>query len=326
MTLKQECIDMIKLITDPLAEKDDIYEYEINIDSCIGFCLEKGEDEFSCFCFDCEKSAKCGQSRIININVDIELTSPILADDGYWYFVFGRKEEYKELSGKIFYINTHSQLMDAIKKYKRKIEYFKDGYADFGERYSDLMDYAKEFTEKIKTEHNFLQNINSDILPVVMHWDYRKDHDWSKKVFVSGDFHAYAKQSVINIYCSMDSDIEEIRQRVRHEILHYCLAMCGLKNSDDQAIFHYLCGLYDADAYMKMKEDEQNLYEKFIKAKKAVENSKHFSDEDRKNIITFLTGMIAVKQKDMDSDTYKSRAKLFESVLSLGDKNVCDSV
>lgn len=325
MTLKQECIDMIKLITDPLAEKDDMYEYEINENSCIGFCLEKGEDDYSCFCYGCEKLDQCSRSRMIHINVDIELTSPVLADDAYWYFVFGRKEEYQELRGKIYYINTHTQLMNAMKAYKKKIEDFKDGYADFGKRYSDIMDYAKEFTEKIKEEHDIFKIIHSDILPVVMHWDYRKDHDWNKNVFVGGDYHVYGKQSVINIYCSMDADTENIKQRVRHEILHYCLAVAGFKSGDNEAVFHYLCGLYDADAYMQMTEDEQSLYERFLKAKNIVENNKQFSDEDKKNIITFLVSMIAVKQEDMKSEIYKSKEKLLASILSLENANVCDT-
>ena len=326
MTLKQECIDMIKLITDPLAEKDDMYEYEISEDSCIGFCLEKGEDDYSCFCYDCEKLDKCSRSRIVHINVDIELASPALADDACWYFVFGRKEEYKELSGKIHYINTRSQLMEVMKAYKKRIEYFKDGYADFGKRYSDIMDYAKEFTEKIKAEHDLFKIINQDILPIVMHWDYRKDHDWNKNVFTGGDFHFYGKQSVMNIYCSMDADTEEIKQRVRHEILHYCLAVAGLKSSDDEAVFHYLCGLYDANAYMEMTEDEQNLYERFLKAKNIIENNNHFSDEDKKNAVTLLTGMIATKQGDMDREIYKNKAKLLESILSLENTDVCGTV
>ena len=40
--------------------------------------------------------------------------------------------------------------------------------------------------------------------------------------------------------------------------------MSGLKYSDDNAIFHYLCGIYDAHAYKEMGEEEQGLYDKLI--------------------------------------------------------------
>ena len=37
-----------------------------------------------------------------------------------------------------------------------------------------------------------------------------------------------------------------------------------MKHSDDDAIFHYLCGIYDACAYKEMGEEEQTLYDKLI--------------------------------------------------------------
>jgi hypothetical protein len=37
-----------------------------------------------------------------------------------------------------------------------------------------------------------------------------------------------------------------------------------MKYSDDDAIFHYLCNQYDANAYMKMGEEEQALYDRLV--------------------------------------------------------------
>lgn len=326
MDLKQECIDMIRLITDPLAEKDDLYEYEINEDSCIGFCLETGEDDYSCFCCDCEKYKQCNRSRMVYIKTDIELTSPCMADDCCWYFVFGKEEEYKALQGKIHYINTHEELVSIMKEYKKRIEEFKDGYADFGNRYSDIMEYAKEFAEQIKLEHNFFRIINPEILPIVMHWDYRNDHEWGEKTFTAGDFQTHGKQSVMNIYCSMDAGTEDIKQRIRHEILHYCLFMAGLKNSDEDAIFHYLCGLYDAHAYKEMAEEEQDLYNKLLKVKQIIEDEKTFTDEEKKNSINLFVDAVGTKQEDMDNEHYISTAELLRRILCCENKIMVNGV
>lgn len=38
--------------------------------------------------------------------------------------------------------------------------------------------------------------------------------------------------------------------------------MSNMKYLDDDAIFHYLCGIYDAHAYKEMGEEEQKLYNK----------------------------------------------------------------
>ena len=252
---------------------------------------------------------------MVHIKTDIGLISPALADDINWYFVFGKKEEYKELQGKIHYINTHEELVFVMKEYKKKIEEFKDGCADFGGRYDDIMEYAKEFTEKIKAEHDFFNIINSEILPIVMHWDYRNDHKCGEKTFAAGDFQVHGKQSIMNIYCSMDADIEDIKQRVRHEILHYCLYMIGLKNGDEEAIFHYLCSLYDAGAYKEMPENEKDLYNKFLKVKKIIEVDKSSSDKEKTSIVNFFLEMVGTKKENMDSESYVSKVGLFERLL-----------
>ena len=57
-------------------------------------------------------------------------------------------------------------------------------------------------------------------------------------------------------------DIEKTKQNIRHELLHYFLYMSNMKYSDDDAIFHYLCGIYDAYAYKEMGEEERTLYDK----------------------------------------------------------------
>ena len=59
-------------------------------------------------------------------------------------------------------------------------------------------------------------------------------------------------------------DIDKTKQNIRHELLHYFLYMSDMKYKDDNAIFHYLCSLYDAYAYKKMEEDEQKAYNRLV--------------------------------------------------------------
>lgn len=145
---------------------------------------------------------------------------------------------------------------------KKELEKYKDWCAEFGEKYSNYMKYAKEFADQLKEDYVFF-NINTDILPIVFHTDFKKDHDYKSKTYTAGEYIKYGNQSIINIYCSMDNDVE-VKQRIRHEVLHYCLGMNEMNSSDDSAIFHYLCGVYDADAYKEMSDEEQKLYEKLL--------------------------------------------------------------
>ena len=150
-----------------------------------------------------------------------------------------------------------------MSQFKKEIEQYKDYYAEFGEKYSDYMEYAKEFGEKLREEYSFFENMSTDILPIVFHTDFAKDSEGKTNYAKRGNFTSIGKQNMINIYYCMD-DLEDTKRNIRHELLHYFLYMSDMKHLDDDAIFHYLCGIYDAHAYKEMGEEEQGLYDKLV--------------------------------------------------------------
>lgn len=254
MSLKQECIDIINLITDPF-KKDEYDLYEIETDSIRDICELSGEVVTYGDCFDCEHYGNCQYKKHVKVDVS------------FWdYADFQRNYVFRQnpsVSKGICYIYNRKQLMVVMADFKRKIEQYKDYYAEFGEKYSDFMEYAKEFGETLRKEYSFFECVSTDILPIVFHTDFAKDSDGKTDYITKGEFVYKGKQSVINTYCCME-DMERTEQNIRHELLHYFLYMSGLKYSDDNAIFHYLCGIYDACAYKKMEEEEQVLYNKLI--------------------------------------------------------------
>lgn len=145
----------------------------------------------------------------------------------------------------------------------RHQDQYKDYYAEFGEQYSDFIEYAKEFGDKLKQEYSFFENMSTDILPIVFHTDFAKDSEGKTNYAKRGNFTSIGKQNMINVYYCMD-DLEDTKRNIRHELLHYFLYMSDMKHLDDDAIFHYLCGIYDAHAYKEMGEEEQVLYDKLI--------------------------------------------------------------
>lgn len=256
MSLKQECIDFINLITEPL-KKDEYDLYEIETDSIRDICELTGEDVTYGDCFECEHYGNCQYKKHVKVDVS------------FWdYADFQRNYVFakKPLMNKgIHYINNRKQLMAEMSKFKKEIELYKDYYAEFGEKYSDFMEYAKEFGEKLRQEYSFFESMSTDILPIVFHTDFAKDDDGKTNYATKGDFVSKGRQNVINIYYCME-DIERTKQNIRHELLHYFLYMSDMKYSDDDAIFHYLCGIYDAHAYKEMGGEEQRLYDKLIVA------------------------------------------------------------
>ena len=127
------------------------------------------------------------------------------------------------------------------------------------------MVYAKEFGETLRKEYRFFECISTEMLPIIFHTDFAKDGEGKTNYAKRGNFTSIGKQNIINVYYCMD-DIEDTKRNIRHELIHYFLYMSDMKYFDDVAIFHYLCGIYDAHAYKEMGDEEQGLYNKLIHA------------------------------------------------------------
>ena len=254
MSLKQECIDIINLITEPL-KKDEYDLYEIETDSMRDICELTGEDVTYGDCFECEHYGNCKYKKHVKVDVSFWDYADFQRN-----YVFAKKPS---VSKGICYINNRKQLMAEMSQFKKEIDQYKDYYAEFGEQYSDFIEYAKEFGDKLKQEYSFFENMSTDILPIVFHTDFAKDSEGKTNYITRGELVYRGKQNVINTYYCME-DMEKTKQNIRHELLHYFLYMSNMKYSDDDAIFHYLCGIYDAHAYREMGQEEQALYDKLV--------------------------------------------------------------
>lgn len=168
MSLKQECIDIINLITDPL-KKDEYDLYEIETDSIRDICELTGEDVTYGDCFDCKHYGNCPYKKHVKVDVSFWDYADFQRN-----YVFAKKPS---VSKGICHINNRKQLMDEMSQFKKEIEQYKDYYAEFGEQYSDFIEYAKEFGEKLKQEYSFFENMSTDILPIVFHTDFAKDSE-----------------------------------------------------------------------------------------------------------------------------------------------------
>ena len=254
MSLKQECIDIINLITEPL-KKDEYDLYEIETDSIRDICEFTGEDITYGNCFDCEHYGDCQYKKRVKVDVSFWDYADFQRN-----YVFAKK---LSINKGVHYIYNRKQLMAEMSNFKKEIEIYKDYYAEFGEKYNDFMEYAKAFSEELRQEYSFFENMSTDILPIVFHTDFAKDKEGKTDYATRGDFVSRGKQNIINTYYCME-DTERTKQNIRHELLHYFLYMSDMKHLDDDAIFHYLCGVYDACAYKEMGEEEQVLYDKLI--------------------------------------------------------------
>ena len=168
MSLKQECIDIIGLITEPL-KKNEYDLYEIETDSIRDICELTGKDVTYGDCFDCEYYGNCQYKKHLKVDVSFWDYADFQRN-----YVFTKKPS---VNKGIHYINNRKQLMDEMSQFKKELEIYKDYYAEFGEKYRDFMEYAKEFAEMLRKEYCFFENISTDILPIVFHTDLAKDNE-----------------------------------------------------------------------------------------------------------------------------------------------------
>ena len=321
MTLKQEFIDMLHMIVDPLQAKDESMLCDIEIDADRFICSKyDGEDVTYGASYQCEKDLDactgCPYCQTAKVDVSFSNYCDIMKN----YYFRGKAS----IDG-VVSINNRKQLMKEISNLKLKIENIKDRRAEFGNKYRQYLKYASQFMEKVKDKYVVLfEGISTEIVPIVLHDDcfYEgKNPDFSRmgSLNVIND----NKQNMINIYYCME-DEERTKQSIRHELLHYMLYLAGYKYEDDTAIFHYLCDEYDAYAYKEMPEEENQLYIRLKNALIGYEKAKqitHIKELDFGTMINSMLIYIGMKEKCEDvPDLYRKVYKSGKESIEIGEE------
>ena len=112
MSLKQECFDMIKLITEPL-KKNEYDFYDLEMDSIRDFCEKTGEDITYTDCYGCDNYGKDCPYKKSGVMVDVSFYD---AGDCQRNYVFSKNEP---LSKGICSIKNRKQLMSEMFKLKK---------------------------------------------------------------------------------------------------------------------------------------------------------------------------------------------------------------
>jgi len=263
MTLKQECIDFISMM---LPEEDDCDVYPMEIDVSMYICPATGDDVTYSGC------EYCGTTRD-----ECPYCQKLTVDVAFWdddkdiqkKYIFGRCQPVNPIEG-VCYIRNRKQLKREMQKLKDELDASEKWHSEFGRKYIEYMDYAREFAERIKADFQFgngislFESVNTEILPIVFHEGYSPNQNWGDTNIILGDFTSCGKQNMINIYHCLD-DESSVKQRIRHELIHYFLSMADMQYKDETAIFHIMCEIYDAAPYKEMPENELKLYDKICK-------------------------------------------------------------
>lgn len=77
--------------------------------------------------------------------------------------------------------------------------------------------------------------------------------------------HMHEKKQVFScfpvVFIRPENTDAQLRQTIRHEIIHYFLALHYYNHKDNSALFALMCSLFDGGAYETLTEKGQNIYD-----------------------------------------------------------------
>lgn len=258
MSLKQECIDMFKLIFKGLPDYED---YQMDEETGVFLCPKENYKDRELLSYECYE--ECSIKDACNkeyVKVDLSVFVPWWAGDedcGTIYINFNKSPVKNQYRNTIRYINNRKQLIELMYEMKQRVDEFKNDYAEYAEKIIELRKYGAEFLLQVQKDYPVFNDIKTD-LPIVFA-DFDKDENGQFRYDTGGNFCVNDIQLIIHVYDCW-RDLDELKTTVRHEILHYILFMIGVNNSDTGGIFHYFCNKYDAHAYKEMSKEEQEIY------------------------------------------------------------------
>jgi hypothetical protein len=242
-SLREQFIKMLKILF--INDKD----VELLEDTEIELCTN---NDYTCI----SKCHECKYNK--HFKVDVALYT--CYDDQSFYYSFRPTD-----NSKIEYIDSEEKMfkeLEFLSAHVANANMRQD--SEYLQKMERLRKYAKEFFRQVCSD--YFNEVNDTILPIefLPFYDNKIDASFEEKINKGGAYKRTDRQKVIEIYCCEISDVEDIKQTIRHEIIHYCLDIADLKYFDNSAVFHILCKLFDARAYMDMTTEEQEIYNKFL--------------------------------------------------------------
>lgn len=128
--------------------------------------------------------------------------------------------------------------------------------------YPEALEYAESFFRDearrfIKNQQNG-SPISGDVLPITFITD-----GWDNSR-VNGDCIYIGKQAAIHVLLQEAELSDQLKEEIRHEILHYILWLTGLPCEDDASEFWALAILFDADPYELPKPEKMEYVNAFM--------------------------------------------------------------
>lgn len=317
MNLKEECVDMLHVIIDPLLEEkdpDDFPSYEILPDSKRNFCQRSSEDITYGYTCDCESEKECSNSCPYYQDRKIDVFVENYDSGECFYYLFGDTPSVSK--GTV--IRNREQLKKEMIQFRNKLERWKNEDAKLGKRYVELKEYAKSFAIKVKKEYpDLFTLIDTDILPISF------ESSAGEEVQIAGVNQICLNQNDIKIFYTTVLDEDNLCRTIRHELLHYMLYTAGIQYDDDCAVFHYFCKIYDANAYQEMSVEEKVKYDLLMKGVERIKQS-NLADAPLQYGIEALIRYIGcdVPSKEKETAFMENVQKKVTSMTTLG-KNLC---
>ena len=115
-----------------------------------------------------------------------------------------------------------------------------------------IKQYAAAFLEELKTDIPHFRKAGIKLPPIKLYRYFRRNRETGE--LIAG---CYSDAAIVEIYGYTRQFPEELRQIVKHEILHAVLRQLNLPYKDDDDIFLLLAIRYNANPYKLLDYIEQ---------------------------------------------------------------------
>lgn len=135
-------------------------------------------------------------------------------------------------------------------------------------REQKAMEYGKEFFKDLCRID--IKTLDDNVVPLSCYNEMDEllhSLDINDKTAVRGGFvYAGDKQAYIRIGIDTQNSIlnKNLKQIIRHELIHYYLWLLGLPFGDDNLEFWCLCHVYDTGAYEELDYEDKEYYSLFV--------------------------------------------------------------
>lgn len=187
-----------------------------------------------------------------------------------------------------------------------------------GKCVSEYRRYAEEFWEELNCAFTIERSLH-DYVPIVFADPKRENvrHDISGVTKTHVNERANLRSIFPVVFLHENRTNDQIKETIRHEIIHYYLGLYYRNYSDDSILFHVVATLFNAGAYKTLEKEQEPLKNVAVECLQKTYNLLSNNNHKKSTVINLsmmLSEIDAADSGNVDVNKLKSSLELLYRV------------